>query len=295
MARTKTQNDAPETDALEVEVTETPAPEAEVTETPEVEIDLTAFQAALDAALEETDTATGTVPEANLDAVKSAYQGLDGLKPKNAAKNLVAESLKEAVNAGDMNRAKALMKVQSDALVAAKGGAAPKKAADPSEAYIAQRTLLTLALFLNSEQKAEGVAEDADERATQAATEALEKFRAEPEAEHDGILAKALKLAHSKVTRTASGTRVSSGERRDLGAHIAEAFADVEEGTFLTVAEIRKHKSGIYGDDSPSAGAITNRLGKRTEGGAFDGSACTVPGVKGEERDGKIGGVKVTA
>jgi hypothetical protein len=72
---------------------------------------------------------------------------------------------------------------------------------------------------------------------------------------------------------TGNGDRTPhDGPRRDLGKHIAEAFADVESGTFLSVAEIRKFKSSEYEDEPPSAGAISARL--------FPAKGeCTVEGI----------------
>ncbi|WP_409332795.1 DUF262 domain-containing protein [Trujillonella humicola] len=66
--------------------------------------------------------------------------------------------------------------------------------------------------------------------------------------------------------------RAGSG-RRDIGAHIASAFEGLPDGAFLTVREIRAHRSDEYGDEFPSAGAISARL--------FPSSGrCTVPGVE---------------
>ena len=71
-----------------------------------------------------------------------------------------------------------------------------------------------------------------------------------------------------------SGGSTYTGERRDIGQHIVEAFADVESGTFLTVAEIRKHDSSQYTSENPaSAGAISARLFPKS-------GKCTVEGIE---------------
>lgn len=65
----------------------------------------------------------------------------------------------------------------------------------------------------------------------------------------------------------------ASKDRRDIAAHIVSAFMAEPPGTFLTIGEIRAHRSPEYGDEFPSAGAIAARL--------FPGSGvCTVPGVE---------------
>ncbi|MBN1091957.1 DUF262 domain-containing protein [Blastococcus sp. TML/M2B] len=81
----------------------------------------------------------------------------------------------------------------------------------------------------------------------------------------------------------------SEATRRDIGAHIVSAFAGLPEGAFLTVREIRAHRSDEYGDEFPSAGAISARL--------FPSSGrCTVPGVEpGENERGVRGARRITA
>ena len=95
-------------------------------------------------------------------------------------------------------------------------------------------------------------------------------------------------LAIGKAAK--AGARAGStftGERRDIGKHIAEAFESVEPGGFLTVAEIRKFRSNEYGDNPPSAGAISARLFPS------GGGDCTIEGVSGDTNDkGNKGGRK---
>jgi len=78
--------------------------------------------------------------------------------------------------------------------------------------------------------------------------------------------------------------RATSG-RRDIGAHIASAFAGLPDETFLTVREIRRHRSDEYGDEFPSAGAISARL--------FPSSGrCTVTGVEPGENERGVRGAR---
>ncbi|WP_431974787.1 DUF262 domain-containing protein [Micromonospora haikouensis] len=60
--------------------------------------------------------------------------------------------------------------------------------------------------------------------------------------------------------------------RRDIAAHIVSALSSQAAHTFLTINEIRNHRSAEYGDEFPSAGAISARLFPAT-------GNCTVPGV----------------
>ncbi|WP_278265435.1 DUF262 domain-containing HNH endonuclease family protein [Nocardia sp. AG03] len=93
------------------------------------------------------------------------------------------------------------------------------------------------------------------------------------------------------VTAPSGGRRTgyALAARRDIGQHIVNAFAGLEEGTFLTINEIRKVPSAQYPvNDLPSSGAISARLfpagGRRT----------TVPGVVGAIVGGRRGGRAVS-
>ena len=91
------------------------------------------------------------------------------------------------------------------------------------------------------------------------------------------VVKNAVKLALGKAAKAggrSGGGSTFTGERRDIGKHIESAFADVPSGKFLTVAEIRKHKSEEYGDNPPSAGAISARLFPQG-----DGTKCTIKSV----------------
>lgn len=265
---------------VEVETTEAEAEEV---------IDLTEFEAAVAEALESADEATGTVPEANVAKVREAYQALPGIKPKNAAKLALSDGMKAALNEGQIAPARAYMALTEEAAVAGKS-TAPAKQVDPAEAFRARVAAITLAGFLVSQDVPEGVSEDVvaegQTLASELFAEAVAVFKGEEGAETESaIVRSAVKAAASKV-RKGTGRVARSGERRDLGAHITEAFAAVEPGTFLSVADIRRHESSVYGDDRPSAGAISNRLRPKS------GAATTIEGIEVEERDGKLGAVK---
>jgi len=235
-------------------------------------VDLTAFLAAVDAAVAQRDESTGELPVAAFEPVTAEYRKLDGLKAKNAAKATVAERMKDAMNALDMPTARAHMLINTNALVAqsAKGGG-EKPPADPKVAFTERLQAILLAYRLVASEAPEGVdvatIQAGDDLVTQA--QALAAYNAN-EAEDKGeapessaVVRAALKLATGKATggrKAGVGTGSNGGVRRDIGAHIESAFADVEAGTFLTVAEIRVHKSAEYGDEPPSAGAISARL-----------------------------------
>lgn len=85
-----------------------------------------------------------------------------------------------------------------------------------------------------------------------------------------------------RVTKAAlpKASHTFTGERRDIGAHIVQAFENEPSGTFLTVAKIRAKVTEAYPDpaDRPSSGAIEIRLFPKA---GKDGKArlCTVQGV----------------
>lgn len=298
---TLSEEDASMTATTEAPAETTPEVPAEdtATEAPaaaEQPIDLTAFTATVDEAVAGRDETTGEVPEALLTSAQTEYRNLDGLKAKNAAKKLVEERMREAMNQRDISSARAFMLV-SDNLTAGASASKEKAPADPKEAFLQRYTSLVLAAQLVAEEAPEGVdpasvnVEDLLESAK--ALRAYEANEAEDKGdapEASPVVKAAVKLATGKSARVGGGSRAGStftGERRDIGKHIAEAFASVEAGQFLTVAEIRKFKSEEYGDNPPSAGAISARL--------FPTSGkCTVEGVEpGQNDKGNKGATKI--
>lgn len=282
---------ATETDLPEVVETETTSPD----EAPaEPEIDLTEFQNAVEAAIAERDTSTGVLPEAQIDLVRAAYADLGGVKAKNRAKVHLHELLKSFMENLDVSSARSVMILQENAAVASKatGGtsAKPRVKVDPTDAYAEGLAALTLAFYLATSDAPEGV--DLEKAKASATAKADELFatarevRASEEQDTDNkVILRAIKLSAVKPPRGggSGGGRSYSGPRRDIAKHIAEAIAGKPAGTFLSVADLRKFRSEEYGDDAPSAGAITNRLEPTS------GAKSSVEGVVVERRviDGK--------
>jgi hypothetical protein len=290
-------NEAPATETTN----EAPAPES-------APVDLSAFEAAVSAAVDEADVTTGEVPEASLSTVTIEYRKLEGLKAKNAAKKLVADGMKEAMNDNSLPKARAYLSLQEKALVAASGstgGSTPRQPADPTEAFVQRIATLNLASAAAQANVPDGVAEDWGVRVGNLVTESSEAVSGyvkwltsddenkgdEPEV--SVVVKAAAKLSLGKSAK-AGGARITSsgtpytGERRDIAKHIVEAFGDQEVGTFMRVSEIRKFHSSEYGDDLPSAGAISVRLFPKS-------GDSTMPklGIQPDVRDGKKGAVKL--
>ena len=299
---TTTTEEAPVTEQA---TTEAPASEAPASEnkTPEKEVDLTPFKEAVAKAVSEADTSTGDVPEASLAEVTTAYRALEGIKAKNAAKAFVNEQMKDAMNSADLARARAHMQIGDKALVAAPGGKGGDKApTDPTENYVQRVATLSLGHRLATATVPEGVAEDWQAKVEALVTESLDKANelmtwasADPESrgeepEVGAVVRNAVKLAQGKAAKAgvSRGGGSFTGERRDIGAHILNAFEDKEVGTFLTIAEIRNTKSEEYGDTPPSAGAISARLFPQS-----GKSSMEKVGIKPDTQNGKKGAVKV--
>ena len=232
-------------------------------------VDLTEFTASMTAAVAGRDGASGDVPEALVTAVQSVYRGLDGLRAKNAAKKLVEEAMREAMNQRDVLSARAFMLV-SDNLTAGASAKAEKVPADPKAAFVQRYSALLLALELVSRDAPEGVTvseiDVTSEINSALALRAFDSSDAEDKGdapEASSVVKAAVKIATGKAARVggkSTGGSTFTGERRDIGKHIDSAFEGEEVGTFLTVAQIRSHKSDEYGDNLPSAGAISARL-----------------------------------
>ena len=306
MAR-RTQNTKNDTASTEAVNTEAPQEDAvstnteaspEATEAPaEKPIDLTAFNGEVEKAVAEADTTTGVIAEQFVDAVLKEYRNLEGAKAKNAAKAALAEGMRKAMDDGSIAGARSYLQL-TDSMSAGPSGSAPKAPVDPTEAFVQADATLRLALALHT--PTEGVSEDYAEKVEALVTESTESAEAllawvksdaedkgdEPEA--SPVVKNAVKLALGKAAKAGGraggvGGATYNGARRDIGKHIANAFADKESGDFLTVAEIRTARSDEYGDNPPSAGAISARL--------FPPSGkCTVEGVVPGENDKGIKG-----
>lgn len=306
MARRGPKQDSKNTPAPEAEGSVATDTEAPVVEAPKEDkpIDLTAFKEAVASAVAEADDSTGVVPTANIEAVTAEYRKLEGLKAKNAAKKVVATGMKDEMDSDNLAGARAYLMLQDQALVAASGGGskAEKVPADPTEAFVQRVATLQLGYHLATNSVPEGVTDGWQEKVTEAVNESLaqaDAYRAwlhndsedrgdEPEV--TAVVRNAVKLSEGKQARAGSGQRGASheGPRRSIESHVVNAFADKEVGTFMKIAEIRNVRSEEYGDNPPSAGAISARLFPKS-----GKSSLTKLGIKPTEQDGKKGAVKV--
>jgi hypothetical protein len=260
---------------------EAPASTEEKTETP---VDLTGFEAATAAAVAEADTSTGTIPPSEVEKVVVEYRTLDGIKAKNKAKAFLNEGMKSAMNESDIVKARSYLQL-TESMSAGSPAKSEKAPADPTEAFVQRSATLQLAQSLLV--PGEGVAEDHEERTATLVSEsqsAAEQYLAwvQDESEDKGdepevstVVRNAVKLALGKAAKAGSSRTGGgyTGERRDIGKHIEQAFADHPVGTFLTVAEIRKFVSDEYGQSLPSAGAISARLFPQS-------GKCTIESVR---------------
>lgn len=283
-----TTTDAP-ADQAPAQDTTTPADAAPQAAAPAADapIDTKAFDDALAVALDEMDQTTGTLSEAHLAPVVTAYQGLDGAKAKAAVRASIERGVQEALDinndGGNIPKARALNTIRGE-ITKSKGGGPKKDAtpADPTEAFVQQVVGLQLAYSHVTQNVPDGVSDDWQERATKLAQETvgdvdkLAKYTGEGEEPEVSTLAKrALKLATGKVkTGGGTGSRAPfTGTRRDIGKHILAAFTDKNSGDFLTVAQIVSHKSEEYGTESPSPGAVSARLFPKS-------GKCTLEGIE---------------
>lgn len=284
--------EAPEETAVSTTATEAPA------STEETPIDLTGFEAAANAAVAEADTSTGTIPPAEIDKVVTEYRVLDGVKAKNKAKAFLNEGMKSAMNESDIVKARSFLQL-TESMTAGSTAKAEKAPADPTEAFVQRSATLQLANSLLV--PGEGVADDHASRTEALVSEsqaAAEQYLAylQDESEDKGeepevsaVVRNAVKLALGKAAKAGSSRTGGgyTGERRDIGKHIVEAFADHPVGTFLTIAEIRKFVSDEYGQSLPSAGAISARLFPQS-------GKCTIESVRPDTNEkGNKGAEKV--
>lgn len=278
---TSTTTEAPVEPTSTETTTEAPATEAPA----KPETDITPFLSAADEALATADSSTGDVPVPGVEAVVKAYKGLDGAANKRAAKKHIGEAMLSAMVAKDFGLARSWLSFQQAVDVAPASSAAPRTPVDPTEAFVQRVVGLTLAAELAKGTVPEGVAEDwstkANDLITAGRTEATDYLAwtnreapaegtedvAEPEVAE--FVKAAVKLALGKSAKVGTVRKAAStgepraaytGTRRDVAAHINEAFADKEAGAFMTVNEIRAFASSQYEANTASAGAISARL-----------------------------------
>jgi len=244
----------------------------------EAEGKFTDFQAVVQTALDAKDETTGTVPEVNLEAVKTSYRELPGAKYKGKAKTFLNEKLKEIVNAHDIITAQAAMAC-IDAIEHA--GPSPRAQAtrtptDPAEAFRDRLTVAHLAYALVRADVPEGV--DAEEQyglveakvgELMGAAESLFAWTQSTaddkgdEPEVDGLVKRAVKAAQGKAAtaprKAASGaTRTPhSGGNRNVRTHIAQAFEGEPSGTEMRINAVAKKATAEYPEGDCSPGAIS--------------------------------------
>lgn len=284
---TDTVEDAAQADAVADEAAVASAEASDTTEGDTTEVDnaaveaenkFTEFQAVVQTALDAKDETTGTVPEVNLEAVKTSYRELPGAKYKGKAKTFLNEKLKEIVNAHDIITAQAAMAC-IDAIEHA--GPSPRAQAtrtptDPAEAFRDRLTVAHVAYALVRSDVPEGV--DADEQyglveakvgelMSQAETlfawtqSTAEDKGDEPEV--DGLVKRAVKAAQGKAAtaprKAATGaTRTPhSGGNRNVRTHIAQAFEGEASGAELRINAVAKKATAEYPEGDCSPGAIS--------------------------------------
>lgn len=269
-----------------------------------VEEQLALFKAAVESALAVKDESTGVLPEANVVEVTAAYRNLEGIKPKNAAKKLVEEAMKESVDKLQIPTARAYLTIQQNLTAGSpsSGSSGPKAErvpVDPHEAAAQQSAILRLAyhhmrlpegldqskldakvneLVSSAGEEIKGYIEwlldDSDDKPEEPTVSVVARNAAKL------ALGRSAKAGGTKVPTQSSGPRSTfTGVRKDIAAHISEAFADHPNGHFLSIADIQNFKSNEYTDESgtfrkPSSGAITARLFPSAEG-----KACTLTDV----------------
>ena len=284
------------------DVTETPTDTA--TETPAVEevVDISSFEAALQEALGTADESTGTVPDGDVSKAAAAYQALEGPKAKAAARARADELVKELMQGMEFLKARSVMQVKDNLKAgAAKSTKAPKAPVDPTEGFVDTVAALVVAATVAQQVVPEGVAEtwadDVNAKVAEAdAHVATYTAWLDSDAEDKGdapevpaYVVSAVKIARGKSAKASTRTRAAySGPTRSVAKHIEEAFADVPSGTFLSVADIRKHNSTEYGEnDRPSAGALSARLFPKSGEVTIEGVTPTTneAGVKGATKN----------
>lgn len=268
---------------------------------------------------EGRDPDTGTLAAVLLEKVKAAYAPLNG-RTRTVARDWIQSEMSDAMTGSGRFEETAFTVARSliDMLTAVKQGA-PKptvhrEPVDPTVAHVAR--IAALILSPNLVPVPEGVAADWQTQASQKAGSlqseviAYRDWQAKnlglPEEERaeapkvDDIVLQAVGIARGRQTagrkastKAAGGTKsprqpsANSGVRRDIAAHIREAFAAHPSGHFMSIGEICKFSSSEYGSDSPSQGAVAARL--------FPGKqpvTLEAAGVKAEVRDSK-GAVKL--
>lgn len=252
---------------VEVPVEDTSTTTTEAPASDDAPADLSAFEAVVEQALTDSDDSTGEVTLEGLSKTNEAYRALDGLKPKNAARKWLDESMMTAIFGSNPQGARSYAQIKEN--LSAGSSAGTKAPKDPTEAFVGKAASLQAALNLLFSDVPEGVGEGWEAKADTKATDLFEaaqslKASLAADAEFDDSevsaeVKKVVKLASGKAS--AGGSGYSGGPRRNVGKHIEQVFADLNPGDFLTVTEINKARSEEYGpSDAPTTGAISQKL-----------------------------------
>jgi hypothetical protein len=298
-AQNKSESPVEETtsETTEAPVEETTEESTETTEKAEATpVDLTAFKAAAEEAVAGADESTGDVTAEGVDALNKVYREIDGVKGKNQARGWLEDQMKAAIVGRDIIKAKAYVMLK-DGLSAGSGGGAPRPPADPTLAFTQRVTALQLALTEVTSHVPEGVGETWAENADKLVAEldgemdAYREFLASDDEDAEApevspVVRQAFKLAAGRGVGSGASR---SGPRRDIEKHLVQVFSDKEVGSFLTVNEIAKASSTEYGDDRPSAGAVSARLFPKGR------DAYSANGIEASAEEGKPRGARKTA
>lgn len=250
------------------------------------------------AAVAEVDQSTGNLPDGLVADVKAAYVALPLAKNKTAARKWLDDQMKGCLTTPpfDLYKAKGFLDLNEAARsTGATRETVAKPPVDPTEAFVKEVTAHWLATSLlipgpevdaSYVTKAQELAKSLEDEtkaykayliehlAWSAKPEAERTPEAEPKApEVSEVVLHAAKIALGRSARRTSNkatggssatasvtTQTYSGPKRDVKAHIREAFADQPVGAFLKIGEIAKFSSQAYGSTQPSGGAINAAL-----------------------------------
>lgn len=271
-----------------------------------IEATVEAFKSVANQTAEAADDEGHLTPD-QLSPVVTAYRDVEGgNKGKKQARDFVTEQMKATLTSGQPNGFVLAMAWNSiqDAIQTAPtksstggGGTKAAPAVSQTQLYADKIAALRLGLQLAEANVPEGVDANWENLITgdldkaQSLLEFISTEQADDatEPEVSAVERAAVKFATGRGPRKAgrpSGTPYQ-GTRRDVAAHIVNAFADKPSGTFLSISEIKSTPSEEYGSDSPSSGAISARLFPR------GGAAMSVPGVEAANEGGKNGARKL--
>jgi hypothetical protein len=270
----------------------------------------TEFKDVVTAAIEISDDSTGTVPEASMDLVLTAYKALPNTAKKSEAKSWIADVMRETLMARDMGGATAYANINKaiNEVGTRRASSAPARpTVSVTEGFVTRIVALALAnkftvapeglddnwvdQFNEMLDKATDGQSDTTINAYKAYLAEHAEWAAKAEGERGDeptepegvsqVLKDAAKIGQGKsvgARRTGGGARRTSGGgggvRRDVKKHIEEFLDSVETGSEHPVAAISNFKSSEYPEGDASPGAVAARLFPA------DGKPSTVTGFE---------------